>query len=264
MIKYAKKYFKYYIEEAQNKKRYILIQKIKSDGCIRRWLMPLDTRYSKKYQREVKKRMRWLINQYGNKNAVSLVLTLDPKKFNNNTYEMWSSIKKEMNRFLTALRYYFKKQSNSFPKYIVTLEAQKNGNPHLHFVFLGCKRLLDWRKIRKLWHLGHISINRTYQGTKIQYPINYITKYITKTFTTTSEKNLLTQSLLWLFNIRSYSSSKGLLFPIKPKSQDNCEPLCLIIGYENITLFDLEEIINIHVTSPLDPILKDHWIKLIV
>jgi len=226
LIQFSLKSFNFYIKQNQNKKRFILIQK-KSDKNIRK-LIPIETRYCRSYQRKIRKRMNWLIYKYGNKNAVTLILTLDPKIFRYNKYLMWKSIKKEMNRFLTSLKYYFKKRGIPFPKYIATIEAQKSGNPHLHFLFLNSKRLMDWRKIRKLWGLGHTSIDRTYDGKNIKYAINYITKYITKTFTKTDKENLLTQSLTWLFNIRSFSTSRGLIAPINPIGLGEWRPLFLI------------------------------------
>ncbi|MCJ7571921.1 MAG: hypothetical protein MUO82_08610 [Candidatus Thermoplasmatota archaeon] len=247
LLNFAKNIFNLYIDRINEQIRYILIEK-KEDYGITRKLIFIDCIFSKSYQKKVKKRMNWLIYKYGNANAVTLVLTLNPKLFGNNKYFMWITIKKELNRFLTALKYYFKKSNIPFPSYICTIESQKEpnslGNPHLHFVFLNAKRLLDWRKIRKLWHLGHISINRTYDGHIIRHPINYITKYITKTFTKNNDENLLTQSLVWLFNIRSFSTTRGLITPIKPKSLGKWKPICLIIGNKFFELFELPDLFS--------------------
>jgi hypothetical protein len=46
-------------------------------------------------------------------------------------------------------------------------------------------------------------------------------KYISKTYTDTNESNKLTQALCWLFNIRSYQCSRGLIYPIKTKIKDS-------------------------------------------
>jgi hypothetical protein len=189
--------------------------------------------------------MNWLIWKYGNANCVSLVLTLNPKIYDNNLFDMCINIKKEMNRFLTALKYYFKKYNIIFPEYIATIEFQKSGNPHLHFVFFRCTRLMDWRKLRKLWGRGHISVNRTYDGYKIKNPINYITKYITKTFTKTNDENCLSQSLVWLFNIRSFSTSRGLITPIKAKNSGEWKPICLIIFGIGFELSDLPDLYSL-------------------
>ena len=117
---------------------------------------------------------------------------------------------------------------------------------------------MDWRKIRKLWGLGHISINRTYDGYKIKHPINYITKYITKTFTKTNKENLLTQSLCWLFHIRSFSTTNGLIIPINPIGTGKWKPICLIIGNEFFELSDIRDLFD--VDNPLSYIYKNHYI----
>lgn len=266
MIDYAITTFDCYITEFEIKNRFILLVDEKTG---KKQLIKLNTRYSKAYQRKVKKRMKWLIYNYGNRNAVFLTLTLDPKKYNYDTYKMWISIKKELNRFLSALRYYFRKKALSFPKYICTIEAMKGqekngfigkGNPHLHIVFLGCKRIMDWRKLKKLWGLGHIFINRTYQGGKIKYPINYITKYITKTYTNTNTENRLAQSLAWLFNIRSFSTNRGLIYPINPKSKGNWKPMFLIISDKDFDVIKNTFIGDLLNDNPLNPKYKDHWI----
>lgn len=183
--------------------------------------------------------MNWLIYKYGNENAVNLTLTIDPKLYGHDKFKMWNDIKKQCNRFLTNLRYHFEKKNISFPLYIMTIEAHKNGNPHLHFVFLNCKRLMDWRKLRKKWKLGRVYINRTYQNRRIHHPISYITKYITKTFTKTNEKNRLTQSIVWFFHIRSFSTSRGLIYPINPIGNGDWNLVCLVIGNR---FFELSEV----------------------
>jgi hypothetical protein len=175
---------------------------------------------------------------------------------------MWLDIKNQYHRFITALKYHFKKQGRVFPKYICSVESQMNGNPHLHIVFLGASRLIAWRKIKDLWHQGFIYINRTGDKQKVRYPINYVTKYITKTFCESTDKNILTQSLSWIFNIRSYSCSLGLVLPLKPKSSGLWKANGLIIVNKDLDLNFIKsniDIINCFM-NPLNPIFKDHWI----
>jgi len=226
LITFAKSSFEKYLGQFKKSNRYILINNEKNENL----LLKLENRYCKSYQKKVKKRMNWLCYIYGNSKAVLLTLTIDPKKYNNEKLKMWFDIKKQYHRFITGLKYYFKKQNREFPPYVCCIEAQRNGNPHLHIVFLGATRLIDWRKIRNLWHQGFIYINRTYDGQKIRYPINYITKYLTKTYSTTDDSNLLTQSLSWLFNIRSYNCSQDLLYPLKSKFSGEWKAnyLCII------------------------------------
>jgi hypothetical protein len=214
LLNYALKTFKKYIDNQDEFNRFIYAINVDNDKV----LIELDNRYCKSYQDKIIRRTKYLNWKY--RKTRSVLLTLDPKQFNEDKFEMWKNIKSEFNRFLTNLKYYFKKQKRVFPPYICSIEAQKNGNPHLHICFLGASRILDWRKIRDIWKLGHIYINRDNSGRKIRNPVNYLMKYITKTYTDTDENNVLTQSLCWLFNIRSYQCSRGLIIPLKPK-KDN-------------------------------------------
>jgi hypothetical protein len=77
-----------------------------------------------------------------------------------------------------------------------------------------------------------------------------------------NDKNLLTQALSWLFNIRSYSFSRGLVFPLKPKSSGECESCGLVFANSEI---DVNLVVdNIYIirklVNPLNPLFKDHWI----
>jgi hypothetical protein len=158
---------------------------------------------------------------------------------------MWTDIKKQLNRFLTNIKYYFKKEKRKFPPYICSIEAHKKGNPHLHLVFLGASRLMDWRKIRDIWHLGHIYINRDSDHRKIRNPVSYLMKYITKTYTDTNEDNNLTQALCWLFNIRSYQCSRGLTYPIKTKIKDSgFESKYLIVVNDKVPMSEVYDKID--------------------
>jgi len=263
LINSSKKMFKFYNRHLEGEYQCILISGSTDEGkTIHNSIMKLENRYSNSYRKKVEKRMNWLCYKYGNSQAVLLTLTIDPKRYNNDKLRMWQDVKNQYHRFITALNYHFKKNGRVFPKYLCSIESQKNGNPHLHIVFLGASRLLDWRKIRDLWHQGFIFINRTNGNQKIRYPINYVTKYITKTFCKTTDKNLLTQSLSWLFNIRSYSCSRGLVFPLKPKSTGEWIANGLIIVKKEIGMDFLLSNIDLvnRFMNPLDPLFKDHWI----
>ena len=213
LLDFVVKCFNSYIGEINSKDRFIYACDIDENKI----LIELYNRYCKSYQDKINRRAKYLSWAFRNKKSVLLTLTLDPTMYSNDKYKMWMDIKKQYNRFITAVKYYFKKQKIKFPSYICTIEAQKNGNPHLHICFLGCSRLMDWRKLRKLWGIGHIWINRSKGKSKIRNPVNYIMKYITKTYTDTNKENQLTQAICWFFNIRSYQCSRGLITPIKPK-----------------------------------------------
>jgi hypothetical protein len=186
----------------------------KSERDKKRFLSKALHRFSRAYQKKVRVQLEPLLKSNVYREAVFLTLTIDPKLFKSR-YDMWVAVKKEQNRFLTLL---FKKIGKRIP-YIGVIEAHNNGNPHLHFVFLGAKRLLDWREIRDIWGLGHIWINRTREGVKIRNPIKYMYKYITKMVGKTDNENLTTHAFLWLFHVRSYSMSRGLVKPLNEISR---------------------------------------------
>ena len=211
--------------------------------------LPLKHRFTRAYTKKVKSRMDSLNAQFSKGSTVLLTLTLDPKKWDSKL-DMWTNIKKELNRFMTSLRNHFKQDNKErvkrglspreFPPYLATVQAhagEKNrkgdksesyGNPHIHIVFFNAARLLDWREIRDAWGLGHIYINRTPDGKKIRNPVSYVTRYITRTFTKTTDENRLTQALVWFFGVRSYTNSRGLVTPLSLSSGE-FEALCLVI-----------------------------------
>jgi hypothetical protein len=262
LLKESQRLFKYYIKSFEKEFKCVLISKTVNKDKVDNSLILLDTRYSNSYRNKVRKRMKYLCFKFGNYKAVLLTLTIDPKIYNNDKLRMWLDIKNQYHRFITALKYHFNKSGRVFPSYICSIESQRNGNPHLHIVFLGASRLIDWKKIKDLWHQGFIFINRTSFNQKIRFPINYITKYITKTYCVTSDKNLLSQSLSWIFNIRSYSCSRGLVFPLKPKSSGEWRANSLIIVNKTFDLDFIEKNIDIinYFSDPLNPLFKDHWI----
>lgn len=167
-------------------------------------------RFSRSYQRKVKKSLGPLLYNRDYRRSVFLTLTLDPAKFSG-LPNAWREITPQFNRFMTEL--FTRKLKRRIP-YIAVVEAHKKGYPHIHILFLGVSRIMDWREIRNIWGLGHTWINRTYEGKKIKNPVAYMFKYITKTFTKTNEKNELTHALLWLFHRRSYLNSRNLVQPL--------------------------------------------------
>jgi hypothetical protein len=212
LLTFAKNQFSGYIADLKKYRRYIHVHR-ENEGSF----VVLETRYSDGYQRKVKRRMGSLNYEYRRGSCVLVTLTLDPSFYGSDRVRMWTEIKNDINTFLTKLRQYFKSRGLPMPKYVLTVESHKKGNPHAHIVFLGVARLMDWRLLRKMWGLGFVGINRDMDGKKIRSPVAYITKYITKTYTETNEKNFLTQSLSWLFNLRSYSCSRDLIAPLHPR-----------------------------------------------
>jgi len=249
-----------YIKCWKDKKRYIYC--IDSEG--HELYLPLDNRFSESYSKRVKTRMIEVQEKHSRANAVMVTLTLNPALFKSKP-EMWVSIKPELNRFLTAVRIELKKYGREMPPYIATIEAMhgrkennylSKGNPHIHIVFIGASRLMDWRRLTHLWGKGHIWINRTYENRKVRNPISYVTKYITKTFTEVSEENMLQQALVWFFGVRSYSCSRGLIRPLN-EGGSLFTALCFVMfpGNENLTdhEYKIQNYVNKYLVRPEPP-----------
>lgn len=237
LIDYAKREFDKYVKDTHN--RYRVMRDVEN----KLFLGKLQHRFSPSYTNKVKASLNPLLSdkRYQNK-GVFLTLTLDPKRYNTR-YDMYRDIKKEENRFLTLL---FKKIGKRIP-YISVIEAQNNGNPHLHMLFLGASRLLDWREIRNAWGLGYVWINRTTKDKKINSPLAYMYKYITKTIDKRNAENRTTQALLWLFHLRSYSTSNNLVKPLNSVTTGDIELLGLmhVNGFPLLTIqSNLREIID--------------------
>ena len=241
-LDYSQRKFREYIFRIEFERRYL---RVHNETTGERSLMLLETRYSNSYCKKIEHRMQYLSYAYRNKPSVLLTLTFDPKRFDCDKLHMAQIMNKEVNRFLEALRIYFKREGRTFPKFIRSPEFQKNGNPHTHLVFLGASRLVDWRKIRDLWGNGFIYINRTAKdNSRVRYPISYITKYITKTFTNYNYENVLTQALTWINGMRSFSCSRKLIAPLKCKSSGEWIASYLVVCDRRSSDLDEMDIIN--------------------
>ena len=177
--------------------------------------------------------------------GVFLTLTINPnytdKEGDMTLPRAWQTIAKEWNRFLTRLKHEIvgskklnipksKRKKSPFNlnnlQYVWVLEAQQNGYPHIHALFLGIDWLFnvgnkeEWledgphsKNLKHFWKVGSVFINKTASGMNIQSPVNYLMKYIRKTFNKqpdSDNKKELTQALLWAFNKRSFNVSRGL------------------------------------------------------
>lgn len=185
-------------------------------------LKKITNRFDKKYQVMVQNRMNWLMYRYGNENACSITLTLNPSNFRNSKLCMWETINILLNEFLTQLRKWFKVRGRVFPKYIRCIESMKGieetcfvgrGNPHIHICLFGVK-YIPKSVVNDFWSYGYNFINSTAKNQKVRYPIHYVTKYITKTYTENDVDNTLNQSLVWFFNKHSFEHSSDLIYPL--------------------------------------------------
>lgn len=142
-----------------------------------------------------------------------------------NLKNAWEGISKRWNIFMTRLS-----KELGVPRkdihYIWVLEAQANGYPHIHALFLGIDWLFwagkkkEWindnphsKNLKHFWKWGSVYVNSTRSGESVKSPIDYMMKYIRKTFDPYSDdsKKELTQALLWAFKKRSWNTSRGIL-----------------------------------------------------
>jgi len=152
--------------------------------------------------------------------GVFLTLTVDHTR---SLREAWEKIAKRWNIFLTRLSielHYPRK----YLHYIWVLEAQGNGYPHIHALFMGIDYLFwagnkrEWiednphsKNLKHFWGWGSVYVNSTKEGNGIQSPVDYLMKYIRKTWESNPDsKALLTQAMLWVFNKRSFNVSRNL------------------------------------------------------
>ena len=172
--------------------------------------------------RNIKPLSKALENYHGK--GVFLTLTVD-HKIVTSLKDAWQNISKQWNIFMTRLS----KELNIPRKdihYLWVLEAQGNGYPHIHALFLGIDYLFwagnkqEWindnphsKNLKHFWNWGSVFVNSTKSSAGVKNPVSYMMKYIRKTFTPYSDddKKELTQSLLWAFNKRSWNTSRGLL-----------------------------------------------------
>lgn len=173
--------------------------------------------------------------------AIMLTLTIDPNQIP--LAQAWLEITDYWNIFLTRLVIEMKKKGIKIKRselhWIMVIEAQANGYPHIHAVFLGREWLWDAgnkqeyendnphsKNLKHLWGHGSVFINKTESNENVKNPINYIMKYIRKTFSITplhskseAYKRELTQAMLWAFNKRSFHTSRGLIEWLKENSK---------------------------------------------
>lgn len=184
--------------------------------------------------------------------GVFLTLTIDHDLVDG-LKDAWQKIAKRWNIFLTRLCIE-KHIKRSDLNYIWVLEAQGNGYPHIHALFLGIDYLYwngnkeAWlnddphsKNNKHFWKIGGVYINKTTWKNKkgeyesIRNPVNYMMKYIRKTFSPyyDDDKKLLTQAMLWAFSKRSWNTSRGIFKFL------NYEPKQSVIDVE------LEEMITV-------------------
>jgi len=136
----------------------------------------------------------------------------------------WKRIMRWWNQFVSNLARELGIPRHEF-RYVWVLEAQADGYPHLHILFLGWEWLYragnkeeyendnpHSKNLKHLWGRGSIFINKTWKGKTIRKPINYLMKYIRKQVGYEGNgKTELTHALLWFYGRRQWGKSRHLL-----------------------------------------------------
>ncbi len=153
-------------------------------------------------------------------NVGFLTLTVDPKKFHNNPLEAWMQIEKHYNIFLTRLRKMYGKVIC-----LKSVEAQKNGFPHIHMLMITRKefrvfkqgnilRSEDKKKIEKFWSIGFSDLRvpnpEGKKGSVATMIKEYVFKDMLKQFTYKAKRRdqeYLSLALGWFFGKKCYSIS---------------------------------------------------------
>ena len=168
--------------------------------------------------------------------VVMLTLTIDQQI---PLSQAWLEITEYWNIFLTRLAIEMRIKRKDL-HWLMVIEAQANGYPHIHALFFGIDDYLypagnkqeyendnpHSKNLKHLWGHGSVFINKTESNENVKNPINYTMKYIRKTFSTSplhsqseAYKRELTQAMLWAFNKRSFHTSRGLIEWLKENSK---------------------------------------------
>jgi len=177
-------------------------------------------------------------NHYNTKLHIHKNKSIDLKQYYNDLQKLNPAYDFDNDNFdldynLTFDLYTYKNKSKIYPcypnmkksdlKYIMVLEAQQNGYPHIHVLYLGIDFLfyagnkiqynndnIHSKNLKHIWGKGSVFVNKTKSKENIRNPIKYMFKYIRKTWSKPNSKSLLTQSMLWYFNLNSFNTSKHL------------------------------------------------------
>ena len=159
------------------------------------------SRYSSQGQKKVARKIRsWY--GYNVEYGVFLTLTFDPKEYT--LLEAWQNLRQLIKKTMNKIKIYAirekKKRGAEKPKieYLWVIEIHKNGYPHVHIFYPLLARLMDIEKIKKIWNVGHVWVERK----RNIWLGSYMSKYLSKG--QGLEDGL---PFLWKFRIRLYGAS---------------------------------------------------------
>lgn len=191
-----------------------IVLRNKKNDTIRAF--PFKTRFSSEYYPNQARKIRQKTNF---ETALFLTLTLDPKLFTSlfgayyGLKQAWRVLSRDMQREI------MRGGSNCVGwdgRYMLVVEFQKSGSPHLHIILAGC-RWLDANWVRDRWHVGTFVKIEAVKSNRSRV-VGYIAKYLTK-----SQVNFSHIAYLWALNGRAFSSSRGIFN--QENSLTNCVSL---------------------------------------
>jgi hypothetical protein len=201
--------FEKYVEDLKNK---AVLLRSKDDPSIAFVVRPYKTsRYSPTGQKKLSKKVKKQFN--GVESGVFLTLTFNPHRVS--LVSAWSNLSSLIKRTMKYLKTYAQREAKAKGfklnvQYIWVIEVQKNGYPHVHVFYPSIKRLIDVRKIRQVWGVGYVFIEKL-EGVRVG---EYMSKYLSKG--QGLEKAL---PYVWFFGIRLYGASNMVVLKDTPKGE---------------------------------------------
>jgi len=151
-------------------------------------------------RRELKRKLRlydrvWALASAKYSEGIFLTLTMDPKTYRN-LYEASKRISKALNRFMSFLA----KRLGFRPPYLAVFEPMDSGNPHIHLVVWGVRRIEDHYSLTRIlvrqgfgmihWEYGIKRNGSSWTWRNRRYKprgakgdvIGYLKKYLKKVF----------------------------------------------------------------------------------
>jgi len=197
-----------YIENL--KEEVILLREYEDPGSAVALFPYALSRYSQSGQKKIAKSLQARFP--ANTDGVFLTLTFDPKRFS--MLDAYRTVTKRLSKFLSELRTYAQREVDKQVKksgikakvkieyiWVIEIQTQKTGYPHIHVFFPNLKRILPQKVIEKLWGAGFVFVKKI-QGVRAG---EYMSKYLTK-----AQGLEWGLPFLWKFKIRLHGASGGV------------------------------------------------------
>ena len=207
-IKEIQRDYKTYIDDLKD--QVVLLREYEDPGSAVALFPYSLSRYSRSGQRKIAKSLQARFP--ANTDGVFLTLTFDPKRFS--MLDAYRTVTKRLSKFLSELRTYAQREVEKQVKntgikakvkieyiWVIEIQTQKTGYPHVHVFFPNLKRILPQELIEKLWGAGFVFVKKL-QGVRAG---EYMSKYLTK-----GQGLEWGLPFLWRFKIRLHGASGGI------------------------------------------------------